>query len=208
MKKQKRGTDKKRGFILFVVFVCVVSILIYRFNKKEDINEIVAVSAIDDYNYVLDSNETRVYKNYFKDLEKLLKSEKIDEEEYASLVSKLFIIDFYTLNNKLTNQDVGGLQFINSNVKDNFYSKAINTIYKYVKSNIYGERRQNLPEVKDVETESIKSIKFDEGNIQDNIAYEVVCNVLYKKDLGYSDKIIIRLVHEDNKLTIVEIEEK
>ena len=208
MKKQKRGTDKKREFILFVVFVCVVSILIYRFNKKEDINEIVAVSSIDDYNYVLDSNETRVYKNYFKDLEKLLKSDNIDEEEYASLISKLFIIDFYTLNNKLTNQDVGGLQFINSKIKDNFYSKAVNTIYKYVKSNIYGERRQNLPEVKDVEIESIKSIKFDEGNIQDNIAYEVVCNVLYKKDLGYSDKIIIRLIHEDNKLTIVEIEEK
>ena len=207
MKKQKRGTGKKNKFVVFLVFVCITLIFIYNLNDK-DSNEIMVVSKIDDYNYVLDSNETRVYKKYFKDLEKLLKSDRIDEKEYASLVSKLFVIDFYTLNNKLTNQDVGGLQFINSNIKDNFYSKAVNTIYKYVKSNIYGERYQNLPEVKDVEIEDIKSIKFDQENINDNIAYEVFCNISYKKDLGYSKRIIIRLVHEDNKLTIIEIEEE
>jgi len=207
MKKQKRGTNKKNKFVVILVFVCITLIFIYNLNKK-DTNEIMVVSKIDNYNYVLDSNETRVYKKYFKDLEKLLKTDKIDEKEYASLVSKLFVIDFYTLNNKLTNQDVGGLQFINKNIKDNFYSKAVNTIYKYVKSNIYGERYQSLPEVKDVEIEDIKSIKFDQENIKDNIAYEVLCNISYKKDLGYSKRIIIRLVHEENELTIVEIEEE
>lgn len=207
MKRQKRGTDKKKRYVVLAVFIFITLIFIYNFSYKDD-NEIMIVSSIDDYNYVLDSNETRVYKKYFKDLEKTLKSANIDEEEYASIVSKLFLIDFYTLNNKLTNQDVGGLQFINSNIKDNFYSKAVNTLYKYVKSNIYGERNQNLPEVKDVEIESIKSIKFDEKNIKDNIAYEVICNISYKKDLGYSKKNVIRLVHEDNKLTIIELEEE
>lgn len=208
MKKQKRGTDKKKKFVVLLVFVSIILIFIYNLRNK-DTNEIMVVSKIDDYNYVLDSNETRVYKKYFKDLEKLLKSDYIDEKEYASLISKLFIIDFYTLNNKLTNQDVGGLQFINSNIKDEFYSKSVNTIYKYVKSNIYGERYQNLPEVKDVEIENIKSIKFDEGGIKDDICYEVVCSIYYKKDLGYAKKIVLRLVHEDgNKLTIVEINEE
>lgn len=208
MKRQKRGgLNNFKKIILLVVFVSVIGIVISNYNN-DDSEEIMIVSKIDDYDYSLDSNETRVYKKYFKELENLLKNDEIDEEEYAKLVTKLFIIDFYTLTNKVTNQDVGGLQFLNTNIKDNFYSKAVNTIYKYVKSNIYGTRQQNLPEVKDVEIVSIKVIKFNEKNIKDNLGYEIVSSVSYKKDLGYPEKLIIRLVHEDNKLTVVEVVNK
>ena len=117
-------------------------------------------------------------------------------------------MDFYTLNNKLTNQDVGGLQFLNSNIKDNFYDKAVNTIYKYVKSNIYGNRHQKLPEVKDVDIKSINNVKFESKNIKDDNCFEVLANIKYKQDLGYSKELILRLIHEENKLTIIEIEEK
>ena len=208
MKRQKRGgLNNFKKIILLVVFVVVIGIVISNYNGN-DSEEIMIVSKIDDYDYSLDSNETRVYKKYYKELEQLLKSDKIDEEEYAKLVTRLFIIDFYTLTNKVTNQDVGGLQFLSTSIKDNFYTKAVNTIYKYVKSNIYGTRQQNLPEVKDVEIESIKVIKFDEKNIKDNLGYEVFSRVSYKKDLGYPEKLIIRLVHEDNKLTVVEVVNK
>lgn len=209
MKKQKRGgLNNIKKIILLVVFVSVIGIVLYNFGRENNNNEIMVVSSIDDYNYVLDSNETRVYKKYFKELEDILASSEIDEEEYAKLVTKLFVIDFYTLTNKVTNQDVGGLQFINSSIKDNFYSKAVNTIYKYVKSNLYGTRHQNLPEVKDVEIASVKVIKFAEGNIKDNLGYEVVSNISYKKDLGYPENIIVRLVHEESKITVVEVTNK
>ena len=59
----------------------------------------------------------------------------------------MFVTDFYTLSTKVTNQDVGGLEFIYSKNKDNFKLKASDTLYKYIESNVYGDRKQKLPEV-------------------------------------------------------------
>ena len=42
-----------------------------------------------------------IYKTYFKELSKVLNEKTIDYTEYAKLISKLFVIDLYTLDNKL-----------------------------------------------------------------------------------------------------------
>jgi len=198
MKKQKRNK-----ILVVVVFVVIIFIIVTNLNNEQE--EITVVSSINDYNYNLESNETRIYKKYFNELEQELSDNKIDEEKYAILVSKLFLIDFYTLNNKVTNQDVGGLQFISDKIKDSFYDKAINTMYKYVKSNIYGNRYQKLPEVKDIEIEEIRTIVYKVKEIEDNNAYQVKTKINYKKDLDYQEEVILTLVHEDNKLNIINI---
>ena len=36
----------------------------------------------------------------------------LKEEEYAKVISQLFVTDLFTLDNKLTSNDIGGLQFI------------------------------------------------------------------------------------------------
>lgn len=200
MKKEKRNR-----LILFLLLIVVFTLIML--NKiSNNNNTITVVSEIKDYNYKLESNETRIYKKYFKELEKIISSDKVDEEKYAEVVTKLFLIDFYTLNNKVTNQDVGGLQFLNSNIKDNFYLKAINTIYKYIKSDIYNNRNQQLPEVKDVKIISIEHIKFDEKDIKDNLGYQIDAEISYQKNLDYDKKVIVRLVHEEQKITVIEIE--
>ena len=153
----------------------------------------------------MESNTTRIYKKYFKELEHELEDNKIDEENYASLVSKLFVIDYYTLNNKITNKNIGGVQFIHSNLRSSFIEKASNTMYKYIKSNLYGNRKQKLPEVNDVEIKSIKQISYKNNNYQDNSGYQVEVNINYVTDYDYPKEVTLTLIHEENKLVIVEI---
>lgn len=201
MKKLK---IRKKEVVLLIIVVLVVSSIFFMNSTKEQ-EEIVVVAKIDDYNYQLDSNQTKIYKKYFSDLTEELEDGKIDEENYAKLISKLFLIDFYTLSNKVTNQDVGGVQFIYSQKQENFKLKATDTIYKYVQTNIYGSRNQQLPTVKDVEIESITTTTFSYLEQEDKNAYEVKTKIIYKKDMDYPETIILTIIHEDNKLVIVEI---
>lgn len=200
--KNKRKFVVRRLVLLFLVLV-VFGFLVYRIFFKNDTIEVV--SKIDDYPYYLESNETKIYRKYYKNLEKELEDGKVDEEKYASLVSQLFIIDFYTLSNKVTNQDIGGVQFLHSEIQDNLKEKATDTLYKYVESNIYGDRRQKLPTVKDVKIKNIESISYEYGEYNDASAYQVDVEIIYKKDFGYDTKKKIILIHEGMVLSIVEI---
>ena len=110
------------------------------FLKSKKVEEVKVLSTIEKYNYTLDNNETDIYQKYFKELDECLKKEEIDKIEYSNIISKLFVIDFYTLNNKITNKDIGGVQFLKEDIKKNFSLKASNTMYKYIKNNIYGFR--------------------------------------------------------------------
>jgi len=196
-----------RSFLVVLSCFVVLGItLVVNFTTKND-NKIEVVNSINDYNYVLESNQTKIFKKYFKDLNKELSDAKVEEENYAKLVTKLFLIDFYTLSNKVTNQDIGGVQFIHSTFQNNFKLKASDTIYKYVQSNIYGNRNQELPTVKDVEIEHIEQVSFTYLETTDNSAYQVNAKITYKKDLGYDTSKTIILVHEEEKLVIVEIKD-
>jgi len=199
---------KKRRILLhrcFFLIAIVVSIGFLFYKQFLAHSEIRVVSSIPDYSYKLESNQTKIFKKYYKDLEKELEDDRVDEENYAKLVSQLFIIDFYTLSNKVTNQDVGGVQFLHSEIQDNFKLKATDTIYRYVQSNIYGNRRQQLPTVKDVRVEEIKNVSYDYLDTTDDSAYQVQVKISYKKNLGYDTEKTLILVHEDRKLSIVEM---
>lgn len=200
MKKQHIYFFRRLGLAIIVV---VIGVIIYRSFFTSD--EIRVVASIEEYNYQLESNQTKIFKKYYRELTKELEDSKVDEERYAELVSKLFIIDFYTLSNKVTNQDVGGIQFLHSSIQDNFKLKATDTVYKYVKSNIYGNRRQKLPIVKDVDIKSIENIVYEYSDTKDPSAYQVQVKISYRKDLGFDKEKKLVLVHENNKLVIVEV---
>lgn len=169
------------------------------------------VDSIKGFDYILYDDSTEVYKNLYYELKETLETEVIDEQKYAEIISKMFVIDFYTLNNKVTNQDVGGLEFIYSKNKDNFKLKASETLYKYIESNVYGDREQKLPEVSEFTNcnVSINSYNYkdkDSGvTIFDTKSYIVNIKWQYKEDLGYQKSAVLRLVHEDNVLSIVSV---
>ena len=204
MKKNKK-LKVKRGKVLAVILVLGFVTFLFFYNSRVKLQVVTTVAEIDNYQYKMESNTTRIYKKYFKELEHELEDNKMDEENYASLVSKLFVIDYYTLNNKITNKNIGGVQFIHSNLRSSFIGKASNTMYKYIKSNLYGNRKQKLPEVNDVEIKSIKQINYKNNNYQDKSGYQVEVNINYVTDYDYPKEVTLTLIHEENKLVIVEI---
>ena len=205
MKKKRKRKYKRNPIIALVLGIILVIFIVWYFFFREKPIVVTVVSEINDYNYYLDSNETRIYKKYYRELEKELEDNKIDEENYAKLVSKLFIIDFYTLTNKLTNKDIGGIQFIHSNLQEQFSTSASSTIYKYLKSNLTGNRRQKLPEVNKVEIIGLEKIKYDKSNYIDDSAYKVILKISYVRDYDYPEEVSLILVHENNKLAIIEV---
>lgn len=204
MAKVKKNKIKKGRVLVVILLIGVISGLFYLKNRKE-LQVVSVVSEIDSYNYYLESNSTRIYKKYYKELENELKDNKVDEEKYAQLVAELFSIDYYTLNNKVTNKNIGGIQFIHSNLKDKFISDSSNTVYKYIKNNLYKNRHQQLPEVNSVEVKDIKQIKYNKKDYKDDSAYEVTVSIGYVKNYDYPTSLTITLIHENNKLVIVEI---
>lgn len=204
MKKNKKMKIRK-GRVLAVILVIGVLLGFFYFKTRDKLQVVTVVSQIDSYNYTLESNATRIYKKYYKELEKELEDNKIDEKNYASLIAKLFVIDYYTLNNKITNKNIGGVQFIHSGLKDSFIDSASTTVYKYVKSNLYGNRKQKLPEVNKVEVTKTEEIKYEKENYKDDSGYKVTVKVGYVKDYDYPEKVTLTIIHEENKLVIVEI---
>ncbi len=204
MKKNKKTKVKKTRLLAVVLVVCIL-LGIFIFKTRNDLQVVSVVSVIDTYQYTMESNTTRIYKKYFKELESELEDNKIDEKNYASLVAKLFTIDYYTLNNKVTNKNIGGVQFIHSSLRDSFIDKSSTTIYKYIKNNLYGNRKQKLPEVNNVEITNIKNVKYKNKNFTDDSAYEVTVKISYVNDYDYPENVTLTLIHEENKLSIVEI---
>lgn len=206
--KLKRGVRRVILVILIIILIyCCSLVLKNAVTKKGTIEDVTVESHIEDYGYELNSNETDLYKNYFKELENVLKEEEIEEKAYASLLTKLFIADFYNLDNKLTKKDIGGSQFVHTSIRDNFLLKAENEMYQYIESNIYNDRKQELPIVKGVEIEEIKTDSYKYNKVTDENAYYITATWEYQKDLGYETKKEFIFVHEENKLSLVEMKE-
>jgi len=202
--KKKMKLRMSRVIGVAVIFLILIYGIFSSLFKEKNLT-VEVVSKIDKYDYYLESNETRIYKKHYKELEKELEDNRIDEKNYVSIISKLFTIDFYTLTNKMTNLDVGGVQFIHTDLKENFKSQATETIYKYIVNNTSGKRKQKLPEVKKVEIENIKVIKYKNKEYNDESSYEVTVKIDYVKDLDYPEKVTLTWIHEENKLSLVEI---
>ena len=125
-------TNKKLNFkrtyyfasiVLLIVVILVIGIKIYFDFFKNDENPVQTRENLDTlelYGYTLDDEDTELYKTYFNELKEVLNEEEIDKEEYASLLVQLFVVDVYNLDNKLTSTDIGGLEFIHTDMVENF----------------------------------------------------------------------------------------
>lgn len=213
VKTKKRRINKKRVALFIGILVIIIAIIIglvsflNKDNKGDDkkVAEVKTVETIKGYDYVLKENETKYYKKLFKELKKVLEADELDETKYAELVSELFIADFYNLDNKISKSDIGGTQFVYKNFREDFENIAKTTIYKQVESNVYGERKQELPEVTDV-TVTVENGTFKYGDKTDDKAYIASFDIEYAKDLEYQKKGKITLIHNDKKLELAALE--
>jgi len=198
----------KIGMTLIAILIILVSIigLSKLFLKKDKESkpkiETKIISNIEKYGYTLDDRDTKYMKETFKELESVLNAEEINEEEYAKILSKLFIIDFYTLSNKINKYDVGSLEYILNDKQEMFKNKAMDTIYSDIYDNTYKDRVQELPEITKVEIVDFKEeeIEINKETIE---SYKVTMRFTYKKDLGYDKEGTLNLVKNNNKLEVV-----
>lgn len=206
--KKKRKIKKIIWILLAVTIAIITSIIIFILLKKDNntddpVNKPVEiVDKMENYDYHLDENATEYYKTLYNELKEVLNKEEVNEEEYAKIVSKLFVADLFTLDNKLTSSDIGGLQFVYTDFKEDFINIAKTTLYSNVESNIYDDRNQELPIVSDVQIDNIETSSFNYQNNKHD-SYKVTVSITYQKDLGYPSKYKLTLIKNDKHLQVV-----
>ena len=214
VKKKKRRISKKVKFFLCILIVIIILFLYFtKGNNKTEttIKEVKVVDKIDNFEYSLNDKDTKLFKDTFKLLKEELSKDEIDNQKYAELVAQLFTIDFFTLDNKYTKNDIGGVQFVYSNYRASFIDKSRDEFYKYIKNNLNKDRNQELPIVESVTVESSEKIdvsdeiKLDE--LKDAEGYKIKLSINYKKDLGYQKTATLIVVKDDNKFAVAKLSE-
>ena len=206
---KKRRIKKKPIIILTLIILIAVGVAAYFifFNKEEEkVAEIKNVDTIEGYDYTLSENATKYYKNLFKQLKDVLTADEVDEDKYASLVARMFLADFFNLDNKITKNDVGGLQFVYKDFRDDFVKLASSSMYKTVESDVYGKRKQTLPVVSSVSAEKAENTSFTYGSETDDNAYVFDFKITYDDDMGYQETGTITLIHSNDKLEVAAME--
>ena len=80
-----------------------------------------------------------------------------DLKNYASAIARNFVADFFTLSNKSSRTDVGGLQFFSEDLVDNFRNFAVDEFYLYLNQYIRIFGNESLPTV---ESTTILNVEF------------------------------------------------
>ncbi len=209
MKKLKKRPKRILIILLLIIILIVSGIISYKsFIQNNKVKEAKVVSKINNYGYSLKSNKSSAYKKLFNNLKEVLSAKKVNEKEYAKIITKMFIVDFYSLNDKTAKTDVGGVEFIHKDALDNFILKAEDTLYKYIESDIYGQRKQKLPIVDKITIESIEKTEFSYLEEIDEEAYKVKASWTYKNPTianDYQTENTFIFVHDGKKLVLVEI---
>lgn len=215
--KNKFSKNKKILFILLIIITIVVLFFtgykIYvkymiRENEKEAIVETKPKDKLEDYNYYLNRNATPYEEQLFEELKEILSKEEINEEEYAKALTKLFISDLFTLDNKKSSSDITSSQYIYTDYQDIYENEVKNTIYSSIELTLDEKRNQILPIVKNVEITSIERKSFSlKEEVLDNDAYYITTNITYEQDLNYPTTYNLVMIKNDKLLQIVKTEE-
>lgn len=199
---------KKYKVILIIIIILIVllaaSIVAVKLLSKSDNKDAVkVVDSIDEFGYTLDDRDTKLMKNTYNELKNVLSSDEINYEEYAKKLAELFVIDLFTMDNKVNRYDVGSTEYVYPDNVDNFKTNVEDTIYKSMENNSDGKRRQDLPEVSSITNSSVEGSTFLFGEDEYD-SYVVSITWDYVDDLGYDDNATITLIELDNKLYVVE----
>ena len=213
-RKIKTEKTKKKHALLIAFIVIIVLALLgvgiffgWKYFKKGkgpgNPVEVKILDSIDEYGYQVSDKDSKYFKSEFDELKKILLAKPVDEEKYATQVAKLFVIDLYTMDTKINKYDIGGNEFIHADKKEMFEQKVIDSLYASMLDNTYGDRKQNLPEVKEVKVVSTEKTNYKLGK-ETVDAYLVKLEITYVKSYDYDTQASIVLVKEnDIKWSIV-----
>lgn len=191
--------------LLILVIIVIVGLILFKlFFAKDGVkNNVKVIDSIVDFSYTLDERDTKLMKDTYEELKNILKEREIDYDEYAKVLAKLFVIDLFTMDNKINKYDVACLEYVYPDNLENFKTNVEDTIYKLVEDNTYGKRTEKLSIVNNVEitNEEESTFKINEEEVP---SYVVTLNWTYDKDLGYDKNATITMIKKDKKLYVVE----
>lgn len=200
--EQERLKAKKKKTIISLLIVLLVIIGVvggFILLNKDDDKTLVEVKELDnlgDYNYKLTDRDSDYFKSEFEVLKKIVNSKEIDEEAYATQVARMFVIDLYTLSTKVNKYDIGGLEYYYNIKKDMYEQKVMDTLYSTILDDTYGDRKQELPEIKNVETISTEKTTYMLGETEVD-GYLVKLNMNYTSDMGYDNEASLVVCKEE-----------
>lgn len=214
MKKENKEKKQIKKNYIFVLFVSIIIIFIIGMvivnvitankigNENDNDQTVQKLDQMENYDYYLDDNATEYYKKLYNELKVILNENEVNEENYAKIIAQLFVTDLFNLDNKITSSDIGGLQFVYPDFKDNFVNIAKTTLYSSVESNIYGDRTQVLPIVSNVQINNITQSMFNYGGT-DHDSYVINVDISYYTDLGYPTNYTVTLIKNDKYFQVV-----
>ena len=209
MKLKKSVKRKIMIALTLIVMVVIGTVIVLNLPKKENdkVEEVKVVNEVEKYGYQLKETKSKKYKKMFEELKEILSEKTLDEQKYVTKLTEMFIYDFYTLDDKSAKTDVGGVDFVYKDAVSNFLVNAQDTYYKYVESDIYNNRNQQLPIVDVVTVEAIVQQPYAYGTLNDDKAYVVKASWTYTKEqfTTYQNQAQLVFIHDGVKLSLVEL---
>lgn len=203
MKIKMKKKFKYSLIVIALAIVVIMGLIVFKSFINPDTSAVKVIDTINDYSYTLDERDTDYMKSVYNELKDILKERDVDQEKYATYLAKLFVIDLFTLDNKINKYDVASLEYVYPDKIENFKLNVENTLYKIVEDDTYGKRTQELPVVKMVEVREVLEDKFL-INEEEVTSYVVDLEIEYEKDLGYDKRGRVTIVKSDKKMYVVE----
>ena len=153
---------KKNSFYMkYIAFMSVVLLLVGGYFSVRAIllERKVDVVGVDQHNlyYSLRKNGTDYQKAVYTQLSDAFDQDPINNETISGLVVQNFVADFYTWTNKLRFNDVGGLQFLHSDVEGWVNAQALETFYNDMNYYLQNGGLEDTLEVSRVDVSVVKS---------------------------------------------------
>lgn len=211
MKNNKKKNRKKRIVIIKIIIMLislflVAGITLYfygRLNRKQEpINVSKVENTIESYGFIINDNASSYYKQEFENLKNMLKQETWEKEEEAKLIAKLYTIDLLSLNNKINKYEVTSSQYFYPDKREMHTTKILDTFYNLLEDNAYDDRKQELPEVSQVEITSIEEDTYFIDK-EEYKCYVITENINYVKDLDYPTSAKVIVIEDNNYYYIV-----
>lgn len=203
--------NKKYKIPLIIIFVMIILCLgligckVLFYDKDNETKPTVyssVVDAMENYGYSLDDRDSKLFKEKYYELKEILNNDEIDYQAYAQKISELFVIDLLTISNKINKYDVGGIDYLYESEKETFKNKVMDTLYNHVEDNSYDSRNQKLPTVTETTIENTKETNYEiDGKKLE--AYEIQMAIDYEEDLGYSTKVSVTVVKDEERMFII-----
>lgn len=216
-KKKKKISNKKKFLICLILVLLIVGGYFF-YDKVLNKNEAKAPKVVDEikeFNYVVNENDTKLFKTTFNELKKILSKKEVDNKAYAETISKLFIIDFFSLDNKTSKNDVGGVQFVYNSYKSDFIDFARDGMYKQVVNKIDNKKTTNLPlvtSVKVTKTDTVVPSSIfehqDFAGVEEANAYEISLEWSYKNGDEFQQSATVVVVKDGDKLSIAKMSDE